>query len=146
VICRVQSGWVVLGDSQPLPGYALLLSDPVVSNLNVMTTKSRSIFLEEMACVGDALLRCTDAYRVNYEILGNLDPALHAHIFPRYMSEPEEKRKLPVWHYENAIRESVTFDLRRDWPLMERLRSEILKTTTRLTARLSKRVTGRRTA
>jgi diadenosine tetraphosphate (Ap4A) HIT family hydrolase len=146
VICRVQSGWVVLGDSQFLPGYTLLLSDPVVSSLNDMTPKARSVFLEEMACVGDALLRCTDAYRVNYEILGNLDPALHAHIFPRYMSEPEEKRKLPVWYYEKAIREAVSFDSRRDRPLMERLRDEILKATTRLAARSSKRVTGGRTA
>jgi diadenosine tetraphosphate (Ap4A) HIT family hydrolase len=146
VICRVQSGWVVSGDSQHLPGYALLLSDPVVSSLNDMTTKPRSIFLEEMACIGDALLRCTDGYRVNYEILGNRDPALHVHIFPRYMSEPEENRKLPVWYYEKAIRQSVSFNLRRDRPLMERLRSEILKTITRLTARLNKRVTGGRTA
>jgi diadenosine tetraphosphate (Ap4A) HIT family hydrolase len=146
VICRVQSGWVVLGDSQFLPGYTLLLADPVVESLNDMTKETRSVFLEEMACVGDALLRCTDAYRVNYEILGNLDPALHAHIFPRYMSEPKEKRNAPVWYYGKAIRELAGFDLRRDRPLMERLRDEILKTTARPNARSSKSATGRRSA
>jgi len=129
VICRVRSGWVVLGDSQFLAGYTLLLADPVVESLNHMTKQARNVFLEEMACIGDALLLCTDAYRVNYEILGNFDPALHAHIFPRYMSEPEERRKGPAWQYEKAIRASVHFDLQRDRPLMDRLRAEILTTT-----------------
>jgi hypothetical protein len=33
VICRVPSGWVVLGDVQFLRGYSLLLPDPVVLGL-----------------------------------------------------------------------------------------------------------------
>ena len=33
-ICRVASGWVVLGDVQFLVGYSLLLPDPVVLDLN----------------------------------------------------------------------------------------------------------------
>ena len=45
---------------------------------------------------GDALLEVTDAYRINYEILGNSDAALHAHIIPRYKNEPDEKRKYPA--------------------------------------------------
>jgi diadenosine tetraphosphate (Ap4A) HIT family hydrolase len=144
VICRVKSGWAVLGDSQFLPGYTLLLADPVVESLNDLASEKRKVFLEEMTCIGDALLRCTDAYRVNYEILGNSDPALHAHIFPRFMSEPEEKRRVPVWYYKKAVRESARFDLRRDRPLMERLRDEILKTTARLSVRSNKRTIGRR--
>ncbi len=42
VICRVRSGWVVLGDVQFLPGYSLLLPDPVVSDLNALTMSQRS--------------------------------------------------------------------------------------------------------
>jgi hypothetical protein len=34
VICRLSSGWAVLGDSQFIPGYSLLLPDPVVPSLN----------------------------------------------------------------------------------------------------------------
>ena len=30
VICRLASGWAVMGDVQFLPGYCLLLPDPVV--------------------------------------------------------------------------------------------------------------------
>ena len=125
VICKMRSGWLVLGDSQFLAGYCVLLADPIVSSLNDMSSNARAIFLEDMVLVGDAVLRCTEAYRINYEILGNADPALHAHIFPRYMTEPDERRRAPIWQYDKALRMSVKFDLQRDKALMERLRREI---------------------
>jgi diadenosine tetraphosphate (Ap4A) HIT family hydrolase len=53
-----------------------------------------------MALLGDALLEVTGATRINYEILGNLEPALHAHLFPRYDSEAEAFRSGPVWLYD----------------------------------------------
>jgi hypothetical protein len=34
VITRLKSGWVVIGDVQPIEGYCLLLADPVVKDLN----------------------------------------------------------------------------------------------------------------
>ena len=36
VICRMPSGWAVLGDAQFLRGYSLLLADPVVADLNAL--------------------------------------------------------------------------------------------------------------
>jgi diadenosine tetraphosphate (Ap4A) HIT family hydrolase len=97
---RVPSGWVVMGESQFLPGYCLLLPDPVVPHLNALTGAARSRFLEDMARVGDALIEVTGATRVNYEMLGNVEPALHAHLFPRRDDEPAELRLKPVWFYD----------------------------------------------
>ncbi|MFF2864836.1 diadenosine tetraphosphate hydrolase, partial [Streptomyces rubiginosohelvolus] len=37
--------------------------------------------------------------RVNLEILGNLDPFLHAHIWPRFEWEPCDVVGRPVWLY-----------------------------------------------
>ena len=37
--------------------------------------------------------------RMNYEILGNFDHYLHAHIYPRYAWEPDERREHPIWLY-----------------------------------------------
>lgn len=37
VIGRLGSGWAVLGDVQFLPGYCLLLADPVVASLHAST-------------------------------------------------------------------------------------------------------------
>ena len=123
VIARVTSGWVVLGDVQFLPGYSLLLPDPVVVDLNALNRAQRQTYLYEMTVIGDALLAATDAYRINYEILGNSEAALHAHIMPRYQSEPDELRRSPPWAYDWA--NAVEFDLERDRGLMARIRAEI---------------------
>src|SRR5690242_10356296 len=101
-VCRVTSGWVVLGDAQFVRGYSLLLPDPVVANLNALEGAQRAAFLRDMAVVGDSLLALTDAVRINYEILGNVDPALHAHVVPRYSHEPEALRTKPPFAYDWA--------------------------------------------
>ena len=123
-ICKVNSGWVVLGDVQFVRGYSLIYPDPVVSDLNQLSKADREMFLYEMSVVGDVLLDITHAHRINYEIIGNVEPALHAHIFPRYKDEPEDLRLRPVWFYDWA--NAPAFDAERDLPLMETI-SEHLK-------------------
>ena len=117
VICRMPSGWAVMGDVQFLPGYCLLLPDPVVASLNDLDVDARAIYLLDMARIGDAVLQASGASRINYEILGNSEPELHCHIFPRYASEPDDKRKMPVWFYDwkNALpyAEDVHGELRK---------------------------------
>ncbi|MFZ0506429.1 MAG: HIT domain-containing protein [Chthoniobacterales bacterium] len=127
VICRLKSGWAVLGDSQFIAGYSLLLPDPLVPSLNDLAPDQRAQFLLDMTAIGDALLATTDAYRINYEILGNTEPALHVHIFPRRMSEANEYRFGPVFAYPKADRESRPFDPARDDRLLRSLR-DFLKT------------------
>lgn len=100
VIAKMASGWAVLGDAQFLRGYSLLLPDPVVPHLNALAGAARTRFLDDMAALGDAVLKVTGAVRINYEMLGNLEPALHAHVFPRFADEPVELRTKPVWFYD----------------------------------------------
>lgn len=100
VIARVASGWAVMGDVQVLEGYCLLLPDPVVPSLNDLDAIARTQFLSDYAILGDAVLGVTGALRINYEILGNLEPALHAHVFPRFPTEPGDLRTKPVWFYD----------------------------------------------
>ena len=100
VVTRVRSGWVVVGDHQVVAGYCLLLPDPVVPDLNALSTDDRARYLLDMVALGDVLLEVTGARRMNYEILGNSEPALHAHVFPRYDSEPEALRRGPIWLYD----------------------------------------------
>jgi diadenosine tetraphosphate (Ap4A) HIT family hydrolase len=100
VIARVRSGWALVGEQQVVAGYCLLVPDPVVANLNALQGPARSEFLEDMAGLGDVLLEVTGAARINYEILGNVEQALHAHLFPRSDSEPEATRRSPVWLHD----------------------------------------------
>jgi diadenosine tetraphosphate (Ap4A) HIT family hydrolase len=96
-VTRLRSGWVVMGERQVLTGYCLLLPDPVVPHLNSLPSESRDQFLSDMAMVGDALLATTQGLRINYAIYGNVDPALHAHIFPRHTAESEATRTAQPW-------------------------------------------------
>jgi diadenosine tetraphosphate (Ap4A) HIT family hydrolase len=121
VICKVSSGWVVLGDLQFLKGYSLLLADPIVNDINILPKTKRIEFLYEMSVVGDALLEVTGAYRINYEILCNNEQQLYAHIFPRYKSEPEELRKEVPWEYVKRKINQQPFDYERDKELIKKL-------------------------
>jgi diadenosine tetraphosphate (Ap4A) HIT family hydrolase len=100
VAARLASGWVLFGERQFVRGYVLLLPDPVVPTLNALGARERSQFLVDMARVGDALLKITNALRINYAILGNQDPALHAHVIPRYADEPEALRTAHPWAHD----------------------------------------------
>jgi diadenosine tetraphosphate (Ap4A) HIT family hydrolase len=96
-VARLPSGWLVMGERQVLTGYCLLLPDPVVPHLNALPTAVRARFLSDMAIAGDALLAVTAALRINYAVFGNVEPALHAHIFPRHAAEPEATRTAQPW-------------------------------------------------
>lgn len=75
----------------------MLLPDPVVSDLNALAAASRDRFLSDMAQLGDALLVATGALRINYAIFGNVEPALHAHLFPRRAEEPSGTQMVHPW-------------------------------------------------
>ncbi len=102
VMAKLESGFAVIGDTQFLPGYCVLLASPRVSTLNELPADRRRQFLYEMSLLGEAVEQACASdglLRVNYEILGNTDTFLHAHIFPRYIWEPPERRSHPVWLY-----------------------------------------------
>ena len=125
VIARLFSGWVVFGERQFLRGYVLLLPDPVVPTLNALSSKERTQFLLDMARLGDALLKVTNAVRINYAILGNLEPALHAHVIPRYADEPEPLRTTHPWAYD--WHDAPAFDRTAHQELAESLRRELTR-------------------
>lgn len=127
VICRMKSGWAVLGDDQRLRGYSLLLHDPVVDNLNVLPANDREQFLNDMSIIGDALISVLSPFIVNYSILGNSDRALHAHIHPRYEDEEPDKRRTIPFIYHLLKMPQVPFLYERDKVLIEKLRVEIEK-------------------
>jgi diadenosine tetraphosphate (Ap4A) HIT family hydrolase len=102
VIARMPCGWAIFGERQFVQGYALLLPDPVVPSINSLATSARMQFLLDMTRLGDALLLVTGALRINYAIFGNLEPALHAHVVPRYADEPAALRTAHPWAYDWA--------------------------------------------
>jgi diadenosine tetraphosphate (Ap4A) HIT family hydrolase len=120
---RLRSGWVVMGERQVLPGYCLLLPDPVVPDLNALQGEARSEFMADMAALGDALKSVSGALRINYAIFGNVEPALHAHLFPRQADEPQAMRSAQPWALDwNA---APGFDPARHQEFKDRLLQEL---------------------
>ncbi|MEU5557927.1 diadenosine tetraphosphate hydrolase [Streptomyces globisporus] len=105
VLRQLAAGFAVIGDVQFLPGYSVLLVDePDVQRLSDLPRPKRLSFLSDMDHLGEAVERVcrrTDPAfrRVNLEILGNTDPFLHAHIWPRFEWEPCDVVGRPVWLY-----------------------------------------------
>jgi diadenosine tetraphosphate (Ap4A) HIT family hydrolase len=123
VIARLPSGWAVMGQRQVLAGYSLLLPDPVVPHLNVLGSAERDRFLADLGRLGDAVLAATGALRINYAIFGNLEPALHAHVHPRYANEHEAMRTNNPWAYDWA--QAPRFDLQLHGPLRDAIRARL---------------------
>ena len=103
LVAKLPSGWVVMGERQVFAGYCLLLPDPVVPHLNALVAASREQFLSDMALVGDAVLAATSALRINYAMFGNVEPALHAHVFPRFADEPAATRTAQPWAFDWSL-------------------------------------------
>jgi diadenosine tetraphosphate (Ap4A) HIT family hydrolase len=83
-------------------------------------------FLADMARIGQAVQDITDAVRINYAIFGNVEPALHAHVIPRYADEPADRIKANPWTYDWAA--APRFDLEADRDLLLAIRSRLERT------------------
>jgi diadenosine tetraphosphate (Ap4A) HIT family hydrolase len=107
-MARMRSGFAVIGDTQHLPGYSLLLTDdPSVNHLNDLDWNRRKDFLFDLSLIGEAVQRTcrgNDFRRINYEVLGNAIPILHGHVHARYEWEPPDKITGPIWRYPEEER------------------------------------------
>lgn len=102
VMAELPGGFAVYGNVQFLPGYSVLLPKKDVNSLNNLSMQDQTIFLQSMSFLGEAVLKGTNATRINYDILGNTDNFLHAHVFPRYATENTEYLSKPVWLYPST--------------------------------------------
>lgn len=108
VMAHLSGGFAVIGDVQWLPGYSVLITDRVcVDRLTDLPRAERTAYLSSVDILAEAVeIACAKLdsafLRVNIEILGNTDPFLHAHIWPRYQWEPPQLRTKPVWLYPGS--------------------------------------------
>ncbi len=99
---EMETGYVVIGDFQFFKGYALLLCKHHVGELHELDRNIRLKFLEEMSLLAEAVWNCNKPKLLNYELLGNAEPHLHWHIFPRYEDDPNPRG--PGWQIPRELR------------------------------------------
>ncbi|MBI2034719.1 MAG: HIT family protein [Candidatus Levybacteria bacterium] len=126
-VTELSTGYVVIGDHQYYRGYTLFLCKNHVYELHQLKKEFRMKFLYEMSIVGQALFNAFKPDKLNYELLGNTQPHLHCHIFPRYKTDPNKNH--PVWTVNASIRNAdSTEPTKSDLEEMERkLLKEIKK-------------------
>lgn len=97
---ELETGYVVIGDSQYFKGYTLFLAKEHVTELHQMNVATKLKFLEEMSLVQEAVARAFQAEKMNVELLGNGDAHVHWHLFPRRAGDMKGhglNGRGPVW-------------------------------------------------
>jgi diadenosine tetraphosphate (Ap4A) HIT family hydrolase len=94
IVWRFPHSVAVLGPWQFFTGYCVLISRDHASELSQLGDK-RAAFLNEMSLLAEAIEACFQPHKLNYELLGNMVPHLHWHLFPRSASDADRLR--PVW-------------------------------------------------
>jgi len=128
VIARMRTGFAVIGDTQHLPGYSLLLTDDLaIDHPTDLPWARRRDFFFDVSLLGEAVLNATKANRINYDVLGNSWPHLHGHVHPRYEWEPPDKIGGPVWRYPKEVRNSPehAYDERKHGRLRATIAAEL---------------------
>ena len=92
---ELKTGYVVVGDYCRFPGYAVFICKSHVNDLHELPFFKRTRFLTELSLVEEAVYEAYKPDKMNVEILGNGDPHLHVHFFPRFAGDTPEIG--PVW-------------------------------------------------
>lgn len=87
--------YVLDGSASHVPGYLILVyKDSSVKSLSALPLEKQISFMSTLAVLNFSIAKSisevdNNFIRSNLEILGNLDPYLHAHIWPRFLWEIE---------------------------------------------------------
>jgi diadenosine tetraphosphate (Ap4A) HIT family hydrolase len=101
-VAELNTGYVVIGDVQFFRGYTLFLCKQHANELHQLDPSFKLRFLEEMSLVSQAVFETFNPVKLNYELLGNGEPHLHWHLFPRHHDDPLPK--LPLWLIDYDVR------------------------------------------
>lgn len=123
-IAELPRSWLTLGDAQFYKGYCVLLAKRHVTELHAMPRGEAHELFDEVVAVGRTLAEVLKPLKLNYECLGNQEPHVHWHIFPRYHDDP--MRLAPVWARPEAERR-VLLEERARTELITAIRGELLR-------------------
>ena len=121
-VAELANCYVVLGDAQFYRGYCVMLAKRHATEIFLMPPGEAHALFEELRLVAEAIAAVTRPWKLNYECLGNAEPHVHWHIFPRY--ESDALRRAPIWVRPESERTRALPDADRA-ALIAALRKEI---------------------
>jgi diadenosine tetraphosphate (Ap4A) HIT family hydrolase len=111
-VAELPNSFVILGDAQFYRGYCVVLARAHVNEVHLMPPEKARALFEETVAVGRAIAAATEPLKINYECLGNVEPHVHWHVFPRFKADP--MRSAPVWLRAEAERKVILQDADRN--------------------------------
>jgi diadenosine tetraphosphate (Ap4A) HIT family hydrolase len=82
------------------PGRCVVTLHRHATELFDLDPELRHGFVDDVSAAARAIQRAVNAFKMNYEILGNAAPHVHCHLFPRQRDEP--KPNVPAWLHPEA--------------------------------------------
>jgi|SRR5271156_3359947 len=107
-VAELPHSFVILGDAQFYRGYCVVLAKHHVNEVHLMPADDARALFDETIAVGRAIALATRPLKLNYECLGNQEPHVHWHVFPRF--ETDAMRAAPVWMRPEAERKTALED------------------------------------
>ena len=127
-VMELETGYVVLGDSQRFRGYTLFLCKEHATELHFLEKEFRKRFLQEMSLVAEAVYNAFRPDKLNYELLGVGNGVhMHWHIFPRRAGDTPAPG--PVWRLDKGEMNNEKYRPTEDdlGKMKEQLRRELEK-------------------
>jgi len=121
-VAELAGCYVILGDQQFYRGYCVLFAKLHATELYLMPADAARLLSDEMRLVAEAVAAVAKPWKMNYECLGNAEPHVHWHLFPRY--ETDEMRRGPIWLRPESERK-VTLDDNDRRALITSIRSQL---------------------
>jgi diadenosine tetraphosphate (Ap4A) HIT family hydrolase len=97
MVAELANSYVVLGDAQFYRGYCIVFAKRHATELYLMPAEEARALFDEMRLMAESIAAVVKPWKMNYECLGNTEPHVHWHLFPRFHSESDDLRRGPIW-------------------------------------------------
>lgn len=82
------------------PGRCIVVLSDHHEHFENLETELATKFIRDVQVAGSVIKKVTKAPRINYAILGNAEPHIHAHVIPRQVGRDPEPQRSP-WQNPN---------------------------------------------
>lgn len=123
-VAELASGFVKLNPTQYHRGATFFVARQCVAELHALEGKDRIEHLLDLVAATEAVHRCVEPRKLNYEALGNSVPHLHWWITPRHDDDPRPGG--PIWEDLDFLRAQWTGGARLGVEECDVLRTDLL--------------------